>query len=213
MKTFSQFLVEVLLIRGLSRTEKRGKKEKFAKKSKHSGSNVENMIQKEHEKNTKEGLTKKVSELGDYDIHKTKFNEAPGNGVAYAAVHRKTGRVHMYVTGKVNTDNKNTRVTSLSLHPDREISAHHLYHHLITHHKIVLQTDQVHTKGGRKTWNKLNQMKDIHVSKENGKPLLRGKRTFNANYQRDKFVKDKIISKSFSPKRHYNSVFVARAKS
>ena len=95
-----------------------------------------------------------------YDIHHLvpSFDRSK---VAYYAVHKKTGIVHMSMEGYRDPD-KSINVTYLTGHPDTKIKAHEFYHHLITKHNETLKGID-HSPGAVKVWQRLSDMDGLDM--------------------------------------------------
>lgn len=83
----------------------------------------------------------------------------------FAAVDKKTKRIHMSVNGIFTPITKKFEVTDLKGNPKSTIKAHDFYHHLlIAGHVKKLVSDKTQSIGGRKVWQKLSQLPHVKMS-------------------------------------------------
>lgn len=126
---------------------------------------------------------KKISRLGDYDVYHT-----PNTGIrdfaAYNLVHRKTKQTHLIVLGHKQPNN-GFKVQHLVGSGTSNIKAHQFYHHLITYHGINLQSSDLQSHGGMKTWKSLGtQYSDISMKhiRPDGKEIKLNTDDWRKNY-------------------------------
>ena len=79
----------------------------------------------------------------------------------YSAV--KDGDSHMTVEGRTRGDEFHVRRTSGA--QGGTIKAHELYHHLIDHHGLTMVSDDHHSPGGKKIWEKLGSMDGVRLTR------------------------------------------------
>lgn len=112
---------------------------------------------------------KKISKLGKYEVWHSKKGGDEHYGSVFNLVNPQTGHVHMQVTGNY-TGKKTFKVGVLTGQDKNPVKAHQFYHHLITRHGIALQSSDLQSHGGMKTWQRLaTQYPDINMSHDNGK--------------------------------------------
>jgi hypothetical protein len=86
--------------------------------------------------------------------------------VRYSAYNPRTKKIDMTVNGKEikhPNGHRTLQIKKLAGREGGEIKAHDFYHHLITKHKVILQSDQ-QSEGGMKVWQRLKKHHpDVHV--------------------------------------------------
>lgn len=111
-----------------------------------------------------EGFSKISTTPSGHDVYRrTKERKFGGDDelVTFKAV--KDGKQHMHVsTTKVGENSY--RVHDLSANEGNTIKAHELYHHLVSHHGIELQSDVQQSPGGMKTWERLSKKPGIKMT-------------------------------------------------
>jgi hypothetical protein len=104
---------------------------------------------------------KKIGEIKGHDIYLM-----GGKGVTIIrAFNQKTNLIDMFVDGIMteNPDNSRTfQIDKLSGREGTSLKAHELYHYLINHHNVILNTSS-QSLGGYKVWQKLSRKRDINV--------------------------------------------------
>jgi len=157
MKTFSQFLLEMpLLVHGVRKSDY---------------GSVTNDSHEHDMLHSNGPLAKKISTLGNYHIYKSFVKQGDTkNYSGFRAIHKKTGDVHMEVSGF--GQGKKFEVDHLMGHPDREIGAHDLYRHLVNNgHVNELHSDATISKGAAAVYKKLHAHPDLHVKLNNDKEI------------------------------------------
>lgn len=112
--------------------------------------------------------TQKVSDHGDYEVHKhtnngpSDNNVGDANATAYSLYHKPTKNYHMILQGRHVGDT--FHISYLQGHPQSQVKAHDFYHHLITKHGMKLNSDADQSVGGMKVWHKLSKNPEVSVT-------------------------------------------------
>ena len=162
------------------------------------------------------GSEKKVFSTKDHHFYKAKAGKDYGND-GYMAVHRKTGNVHMTVSG--HHEGKHFYVNTLIGSKDSTIKAHEFYHHLLNH-GLHLHSSNAQSPGGQKTWQRLADKPDVAMKHRGGKEgprfiknLLpnRGAKKLDLHKGAD-WDKNYYAGRETDLGDHYNSRFHAKKK-
>jgi len=86
----------------------------------------------------------------------------------YYAFNPHTRQIDMHVMGSHWNNGKTFGIHKTAGRKGSTLKAHELYHHLVTHHGLHLESSTEQSRGGMKIWQKLHSMPGVKVTNEDG---------------------------------------------
>lgn len=132
-------------------------------------------------KGVKKPVTVNIDRITDYHAGKSKIppeeisvaktghkivkeRHTVGDAAAFYALNPKTNEPDAMVYGELTGPKQNLlTVYNTAARPGSKLRASDLYHHLIKHHDMVIQSDVAQNPGSVKLWQKLARKKDVNV--------------------------------------------------